>query len=195
MQAFKAGFEALVDRLILAAAIADAISVSTEDETRATVSLPSSQKVLESGSVGMAMFKVRQAQTILNKNKVPNNWPRYFAISAQGLEDLLNDPEISMAEETALRAIQDGEVKRLSGFEMFQTEETPLNATTHIRSNVGWVKNGLGLGLIEDYTSDLGTRRDKNLAMQAFGAMDLGATRSEEKCVVEVQAYDTTTYA
>lgn len=195
MQAFKAGFESLTDRLILAAAIADAISVSTEDETKATVALGAGQIITETGTVGMTAYKVRQAMTILNKNKVPQNWPRFFAISAQGVDDLLDDPEITQAQEMALDAVREGEAKRVFGFQMYMTEETPLNSSTHIRSNVAWVKNGIGLGILEDYATDLGPRRDKNLASQAFASMDLGATRVEEKLVVEVRAYDTTTYS
>lgn len=195
MQAFKSGFEALVDRIILAAAIADAWSVSTEDETRATVSLGAGQIITETGTTGLTVAKVRQAMTILNKNKVPKNWPRMFALSAQGLDDLLTDPEITLAQEMALQAIQEGEIKKVFGFDMFMSEETPLNASTHIRSNVAWVKNGIGLGVLQDYETDLGPRRDKNLSKQAFASMDLGATRVEEKLVVEVRAYDTTTYA
>jgi len=195
MQAFRAGFESLIDRLILAAAIASAISVSTEDETKATVPLPAGQIITETGTLGLTVAKCRQAMTILNKNKVPRNWPRNFALSAQGVDDLLDDPDITLADELALNAIKDGEAKNIMGFDMYMTEETPLNSTTHIRSNVAWVKNGLGLGIQEEYATDLGVRRDKNLAKQAFASMDLGATRKEEKLVVEVRAYDLTTYS
>lgn len=195
MEAFKAGFESLTDRIILAAAIADAWAVSTEDETKASVSLPAGQIITETGTVGMTFAKLLDAMTILNKNKAPRNWPRNMAISAQGLRDLLEDPEVTLADELALKAIQEGETKRLAGFDLYMSEETPLNSTTHIRSNVAWVKGGIGLGISEEYETDVGPRRDKNLSKQVFGSMDLGATRKQEKLVVEVRAYDTTTYS
>jgi hypothetical protein len=64
-----------------------------------------------------------------------------------------------------------------------------LSTTSNITSNIAWTQDGIGLGFVQDLQTDLSIRYDKNLSRQAWMSMDFGATRLQEKLVVEIQAY------
>jgi len=192
MIGFRAGFKRKIDIDIAAAAIGDSYSVVGEDLTETAIPLPATQIVAETGTVGMTMQKVRQALLIFNRNDVPVDEPKWLALSAQAIYDLQGEVELTEAEQGALKIITTGKVAEVFGFKVVMSNRLAISAGL-IRSNFAWVRSGLGLGMIYDIKTKLTTRDDKNHAVQPWMSMDFGATRLQEKLVVELRSYESAT--
>lgn len=192
MTGFRAGFMRKIDIDLAAAAIGNAYSVVGEDLTETAVPLPATQIVSEAGTVGMTLQKIRHALLMFNRNDVPTEEPKWLALSAQAIYDLQGEVELTEAEQGALKIITSGEVAKVFGFKTVMSNRLAISAGL-IRSNFAWVRSGLGLGMIYDIKTKLTTRDDKNHAVQPWMSMDFGATRLQEKLVVEIQSYETAT--
>lgn len=192
MTGFRAGFKRKIDIDIAAAAIGDSYSVVGEDLTETAVPLPATQIIAETGTVGMTLQKIRAALLIFNKNDVPVDEPKWLALSAQAIYDLQGEVELTDAEMGALKIITSGQIADVFGFKTVMSNRLAVTAGL-IRSNFAWVRSGIGLGMIYDIKTKLTTRDDKNHAVQPWMSMDFGATRLQEKLVVEVRAYETAT--
>jgi len=192
MTGFRAGFKRKIDIDIAAAAIGTAYSVVGEDLTETGIDLPATQIIAETGTVGMTLQKVRETLLIFNRNDVPTAEPKWLALSAQAIYDLQGEPELTEAEQGALKIITSGEVAQVFGFKTVMSNRLAVTAGL-IRSNFAWVRSGLGLGLIYDIKTKLTTRDDKNHAVQPWMSMDFGATRLQEKLVVEIRSYESAT--
>jgi len=192
MIGFRAGFKRKIDIDIAAAAIGDSYSVVGEDLTETAIPLPATQIVAETGTVGMTLQKVRQALLIFNRNDVPEDEPKWLALSAQAIYDLQGEVELTEAEQGALKIITTGKVAEVFGFKVVMSNRLAISAGL-IRSNFAWVRSGLGLGMIYDIKTKLTTRDDKNHAVQPWMSMDFGATRLQEKLVVELRSYESAT--
>jgi hypothetical protein len=136
----------------------------------------------------MTLQKVREALKILNTNDVALITPKFMALSPQAIYDLQGEPELTDAESMALKVIQEGKIDRAFGFNLVMSNR--LSIASNIRSNFAWTQDGIGLGLIQDLETSLTIRNDKNMARQPYMSMDFGATRLQEKLVVEVQGYE-----
>lgn len=195
VQTMRASFERLCDRMLMAAAIGTAISVSTEELTPANIILPvATQKVVESGTLGMTKSKIIAALTRFNLNHKDKS-EKFLALSPQAIEDLMLDLDVNEVQAEALDLIRTGNLvsKPLWGFNVSMSTELPRSVaegSPGIRSNVAWVKEGLCLGINEDITVDIGPRRDLNNLMQILMTVDQGATRMQETDVFEIQAYE-----
>ena len=194
MQAMKAGYERLMDTILMSAALGTAISVAgaadgSNDETESNIALPAAQILTESGTVGMTAQKIKNALKIFNLNDVPQDEGKYLALSPYGIDDLLNEPDMSLADREALNIIRTGQIKQAFGFTCLMTNRLPV-AVANIRQSVAWTRAALCLGLTEDVKSKVTEESQFNFAIQLWMSMDLGATRMEEKLVVAVQGYE-----
>jgi hypothetical protein len=195
VQTMRASFERLCDRLLMAAAIGTAISVSTEELTPTSIPLTvATQKVVETGTLGMTKAKVIAALTRFNLNHKDKS-EKFLALSPQAIEDLMMDLDVNDIQQQALDLIRTGNMvsKPLWGFNVSMCTELPKSVaegSPGIRSNVAWVKEGLCLGINEDIRVDIGPRRDLNNLMQILMTVDEGATRMQETDVFEIQAYE-----
>jgi hypothetical protein len=193
LQVILAEANRLIDWTLMQAAISSAATVSTDQLTPGSVSLPAGQTYTESGTVGATTWKVARAMTSFNLNNLGGKqWHKWLALSPLGIEDLLMEPEIQLStvHQVALEAIKQGEVKNLFGFETVMSNELPFNSGTNMRTCVAWIKEGLCLGLNEDYEVDIGPRRDLNNLTQIWTNIDIGATRMQETHVYAFQCYE-----
>ena len=194
VQSMRASFERYCDRILMAAAIGDAIAVSDEALTQVTIPLPAIQKVTESGTVGMTAGKIRAALKRFNLNHRDKS-EKFLALAPQAIEDLMGDLDVTYPQQMALDLLRNGSgaVQQLWGFNVSMNTELPRStaaASAGIRSNVAWVKEGLCLGINEDITVDIGPRRDLNNLTQILMTVDEGASRMQETDVFEIQAYE-----
>jgi hypothetical protein len=74
------------------------------------------------------------------------------------------------------------------GFQFIHSERLAVQAATATnRRCFAWVKSGLHLGIWNDLTVDVSQRKDKaGLPWQVYVYMTMGATRTQEKKVVEI---------
>lgn len=186
----------------------DAMSHAMDDEVIAAITgtaltgadgttsvvLPAAQKVaydyVETGSAtpsGLTLAKLRRANKILRAAEALENEEAYIAVGAQQLQDLLADEEVINRNYTGtVEAIIDGKVRRLMGFTFINSQRLLHNTSTDIRTCPCWVPTGVELGIGIEIMGRISERGDKNYSTQVFFQMTLGATRLEEKRVVEI---------
>ena len=154
------------------------------------VTLPSTQQVAVNfggSNVGLTLAKMIESKSILGKNEVPKGTKIYFAYTQQQLDDLLlNVTQVSSADYAAIKALVDGEVNYFMGMEFIKTELLTLTVATDVRTCFAYAKTGILRSMGQEMRGRVSERDDKNYATQVYMNMSVGATRMQEKCVVEV---------
>jgi hypothetical protein len=169
-------------------------TTGTGDGAVTAVTLPSSQKVavnyVASGTAansGLTLAKLIQAKSILGKNEYPSGSMLYLAVSQKQIDDLLlNVSQVSSTDYAAVKALQVGTVDNFMGLEFIRTELLALNSSTDVRTCFAYVRDGLVLSTGEDVKAAIEERADKNYSTQVYTRMSIGATRLQEKYVVEI---------
>lgn len=181
------------DKVIIDAALGTAYT----GETGVTpTALPAGQKVavdyVETGSAansGLTVAKLRQAAYLLTEAEVDDSDPRIIVVSAKQIQDLLRSTEVTSGDYNTVRALVNGEINTFMGFNFRRVASSllPYNAGTGVRTCFAYVKSGIKL-------ADAGRkvhvdiRADRSHALQIRTVASLGATRMEEKKVVEIAA-------
>jgi hypothetical protein len=135
---------------------------------------------------GLTIAKLREAKKILLSNEVdPSVDELYFAFTAEQLDNLLGTTEVTSADYNTVKALVQGDVDTFMGFRFIHIERLPVDASSYRRC-LAWAKSGLHLGVWNDITSRISERDDKSYSTQVYVKGTFGATRTEEKKVVEV---------
>lgn len=180
------------DRIIAAAT---GVSKTGKDGS-VNIVLPETQKVavtlghaLGVTNAGLTLEKLIAAKSLFGTNDVDLDDPEnklYLAVSQLQLDDLLNTTEVKSADYNTVKALVKGDIDSFMGFDFVRTERLLLNKTTDIRTCFAWAKSGLLLALNEDITVKITERGDKSFATYVYACISAGATRMEEKKVVEI---------
>jgi len=157
------------------------------------VVLPTTQKLNvnvggSGSSTGMNVAKLIAAKSLFGKNEVDIKDPEnklYFVHSQQQLDDLLAITQTTSSDYAAIKALVNGEITYFMGFEFINIERLALNGDD-IRTCFAFAKSGIGLGKWADIQTEVEKRGDKSFAWYAYTCMSVGATRLEEKKVVEI---------
>lgn len=160
------------------------------------VVLPSTQKVVH-GSAGLTLAKLLSAKEILDGNDVPPE-DRYIAYTAKQATNLLNTTEIKSADYNTVKALVAGAVDTFLQFKFIPvnglrsdgTKILPLDSGSN-RAVMCWQKMGVLFGTGMNPNFQISVRPDKRYATQAYGAMDVGGVRMQEKYVVEIACVET----
>lgn len=168
-------------------------SKTGENGTTVTVFDTARQQVsVQEASVntGLTIKKLRDAKKILLANEVDVGMESlYITVTAEQLDDLLASKEVTSADYNTIKALVHGEVNSFMGFEFVHTELLPTS-TANTRRLIAWAKSGIHLGLWNDITSKISDRPDKSHSTQVYVKSTFGATRIDEKKVVEILAYE-----
>ena len=177
------------DEVILAAAIGTASTGATG--TTSTV-LPAGQKIahdfVESGTAatsGLTIAKLRQAKFILDDADVDEDDPRIIAVSPRQLQDLLRTTEVTSADYNTVKALVAGQLDTFMGFKFRVVNKAFFTLASSRREVVAYVKSGLRM-------TDAGRRvhvdirPDRSHSLQIRTTASIGATRMEEKKVVQI---------
>ena len=179
-----------IDDHIIAAATGTAM---TGKNGATPIVLPSTQKLNvtvggSGSSTGMNVAKLIAAKSLFGKNEVnikaPDN-KLYFVHSQQQLDDLLAVTQTTSTDYAAIKALVNGEITYFMGFEFINIERLGLDGDD-IRTCFAFAKSGIGLGKWADIQTEVGKRSDRSYAWYAYTCMSVGATRLEEKKVVEI---------
>lgn len=136
---------------------------------------------------GITVAKILQAKKILDAAEVDDE-SRFFAISAQGLQDMLLTTQIASADYNTVKALAAGSVDTVfAGFKFIRTERLSINNGTGVRTCFAWCKSGVKFaeGGRQTNIDLLPTRRH---AKQIRGVYRCGAVRTENNRVVRVYA-------
>lgn len=187
VQAHGAAYARTCDSVIIGALGGTAYTGTTG--TTATV-LPSTQKVavnyVETGTAtnsGLTIAKLRRAKFILDSNEVDEEEERILVVSAKQLQDLLRTIEVTSSDYNTVRALVDGTLNTFMGFKFRRTQLLSLTST--VRSCYAYVKSGIVLAE-RGLKTHMDVRTDLSHSLQIRSVASLGATRMEEKKVVEI---------
>ena len=189
VQSHAAAYARTADQVIIEALGGTAYT----GETGVTATtLPNAQKVavnyVETGSVansGLTIGKLRAAKYILDSSEVDEEEERIIVVSAKQLQDLLRTTEITSADYNSVKALVDGSVNTFMGFKFRKTQLLPLASATDVRSTYVYVKSGIVLAE-RGLKTHMDVRTDLSHSLQIRSVASLGATRLEEKKVVEI---------
>ena len=152
------------------------------------VALPSSQKVSTSAQAdgsGLTIAKLRSAKYILDSNDVDPSTPRYIVVSPKQIQDLLATTEVTSSDFNTVRALATGTLDSFLGFKFLVSNRLAL-ANTDDRLVYAFTADAIKLAIGKDVTARIDERADKSYATQVYYSMAIGATRMEEKKVVEI---------
>jgi hypothetical protein len=180
-EAIGMGFGREFDRQIIAAASATAKTGKTGSGTEA---FPTTTHRIVHGSAGMNLIKINQAAKILRQNHIPKPW--YMVVTAEQIEDVMNDSTITSADYNTVRLLMQGDVDTFGGFKWRVTELLSVDATP-TRTCLAYGKRSLLLAVQKEPESRVSERDDLNYLTQVWFQSMIGATRLDEVGVVEVQ--------
>ena len=145
--------------------------------------LPSTQKIA-AGAAAMTVAKLRTAKQMLDEAEVDEDEERYIAVTAEQINDLLGDSNITSSDFNTVRALVKGEIDTFMGFKFVRSER--LNKVSTSRFCPAWAKTGLRLGVGKDVVTSIDVLPGKNMSVQVYARQSLGAVRTEEVRVVEI---------
>lgn len=143
-----------------------------------------SGQIIVHSSAGLNMVKIREAQKILSQNEVPDT-DRYFAVTAEQIEDLLAVTEVTSADYAQVKALVSGQPGTICGFSFVRCERLTLSSTT--RYCYAYHKTGVVLGIWLDLKASIDILPQNHFSAQVYAGQSYGATRLEEEKVVQVQ--------
>ena len=172
-----------IDDTIIAAALGT--SMTGENGSTSTVFDTTNQRIAVGGT-GLTVAKLRQARRILMANEVDVSAdPLYIAVTAQQLDNLLGTTEVTSSDYNTVKTLVSGDINTFLGFKFIQVERLGLDGSGDRRC-IAWAKSGMHLGMWNDITTKISERADKSYATQVYVKGTFGATRTEEKKVVEI---------
>jgi hypothetical protein len=181
-----AAFGRSMDDVLIAAASGTSYTGKTGGTA---VALPSGQKVAE-GNTGLSVAKLISAKGLFWSNDIDEDIPLHIAVSSKQLQDLLNENKATSSDYAAVKALVKGEIDTFMGFTFHRTQRLAIDSSD-IRTCLAWAQDGLLLGLGADIHTNISERADKNYLTQVWCGMTIGATRMEEKKVVEIGCDET----
>lgn len=178
-------------------------------EGGSTVNLANANKVAAhdgttTTGVGMNVRTLRAVKKKFHANEVEEG-DLYMAITAEQLDDLLGEEEVTSSDYAAIKALVQGDVDTFMGFKFIRLERLPVTtstvaydaATGEVGSGGGtqpvssrrcfaWKRDGILLAVAQDVNARIDELPSKHYAYQIYASMGIGATRMEEVKVVEV---------
>lgn len=148
------------------------------------VALPSAQKIVSS-SAAMTLAKLLSAKEIMDAADVDEEIARYIVLSAKQVTNLLNTTEIKNADYNTVKALAEGKIDTFLGFKFIRTQKLLTNASSE-RLCYAYTEKAVGIAINKDMKTKVGENPDKSFATVAYIELDMGATRVEDKEVVEI---------
>jgi len=158
-------------------------------ETGSTsTTLPSAQKITESGTDGLTIAKLRTAKEKLDAASVDPSIARYIAVGPRQITDLLGTTEVTSSDFNSVKALANGEVNSFLGFNFIVSNRLALASSK--RLCLVWAMDGCKMAIGQDLMTRIDERSDKGYAHQVYVCQSIGATRMEEDKVVTIQAHE-----
>ena len=172
-----------MDDVIITAALG--ASLTGENGSTSTPFDTSNQQIAVGGT-GLTVAKLRTARKILLTNEVDVAMdPLYIAVTAVQMDNLLGTTEVTSSDYNSVKALVQGNVDTFLGFKFIHCERLGVDGSGDRRC-IAWAKSGMHLGMWNDITTKISERADKSYATQVYVKGTFGATRTEEKKVVEI---------
>jgi hypothetical protein len=171
-----------MDDVIISAALG---SSKTGKDGSTTTAFDTSNNQIAAGAAGLTLAKLIEAKEILDSGDVDPSIPRYIAVSPKQISDLLNSTTVTSSDFNTVKALAMGEINSFVGFNFIVTNRLGVDGSSN-RRVFAWAMDGIKAAIGKEPTARIDERADKSYATQIYYCMTLGATRMEEKKVVEV---------
>jgi hypothetical protein len=172
-----------MDDLIITAALGDA---KTGENGTTTTGFATATQQIAAAASGLTIAKLRAAKKIFMRNEVDMDMDQLcIAVTAEQIEDLLATTEVTSSDYNTVKALVQGNVDTFMGFKFIQIERLGVDGSS-ARRVIAWAKSGLHVGMWNDINTRIGERADKSYSTQVYVKGTFGATRVEEKKVVEI---------
>lgn len=171
-----------MDDVIISAALG---SSKTGKDGSTTTAFDTSNNQIAAGGGGLTLAKLIEAKEILDSGDVDPSIPRYIACSPKQISDLLNNTTVTSSDYNTVKALAMGEINSFVGFNFIVTNRLGVDGSSN-RRVFAWAMDGIKAAIGKEPTARIDERADKSYATQIYYCMTLGATRMEEKKVVEV---------
>lgn len=165
-------------------------TAKTGESGSTSTTLPSAQKVVvgfgAAADVGLTVAKLREAKRILMAANVDiESDPIYCVVKALQLDNLLAEVQVISTDFNDRPVLVDGKLTRFLGINFIHSEL--LEAASGDDLVPVFAKSGVYLGLWNDIQTSISKRNDlQSEPWQAYCQMTVGATRLEEKKVVQI---------
>lgn len=166
-------------------------SAATGRDGAGSQALPSGQKIA-AGGTGMTLSKLIQAKEILDANEVDPMIPRYLALNARGVSQLLEDEKLTSADYNTVRALQRGSLDEFMGFTFIRLERLNDDGSGNSYA-LAYAGLAVVMGVAARPSTIVAPRPDKRMAQQLYTWGSWGAVRVEDEMVVEVAFDDPST--
>ena len=171
-----------MDDVIISAALGTAY---TGKDGSTSTAFDTSNNQIAAGGGGLTLAKLIEAKEILDSGDVDPSIPRYIACSPKQISDLLNNTTVTSSDYNTVKALAMGEINSFVGFNFIVTNRLGVDGSSN-RRVIAWAMDGIKAAIGKEPTARIDERADKSYATQIYYSMTLGATRMEEKKVVEV---------
>ena len=142
------------------------------------------------GNTGLNLAKLRAAKAILMADEVDFDSEQVTCvITSQESDDLLNETQMVSLDYNEKPVLVEGRITRFMGFNFKHSERLQLDGSGYRRIPV-YAKSKVHAGIWEDIVTSVEKRIDlRGHPYQVYAQMTTGATRVEEKGVVEIKSY------
>lgn len=179
------------DRTIINAFFADA---KTGEQGGTTTSFLSSQQIAvnfgSASNVNLTYAKVKEARRLFMAADVDTETEELFiGVTDKEHDSLLNEIQLISLDYNDRPVLQEGKITRFLGFNFVHSQlfKSQTDGSGYYRIPA-WVKSGMHLAIWKDLETDISKRNDiKGTPWQAYLKLMIGATRLEEKKVVEIK--------
>jgi hypothetical protein len=139
--------------------------------------------VVAVASAGMTLAKILATKLKLDKQENDPSEERFFAVGPTQISEMLNLTQVGSADYNTFRALAAGDVKDFCGFKFLPTNRLTLSSTT--RKCIAYTRNSILLAIARDIKTEIDRLPTKSYATQVYASMGIGATRMNEKGIVE----------
>lgn len=138
-------------------------------------------------ATGLNLDKLKAVSKMFRKNEVDlDREPIWMAISAEQHEDLLSVTQAVSLDYGTKPVLEDGRIKGFMGINFIITERLPVDANSYRRC-FAWTKSGVCFGALQDLYTSVDDVPTKVKSASLKTVADFGATRLDEKRVVEIK--------
>jgi hypothetical protein len=174
-----------------------------------TTALPAGQKIAEGGT-GLTLAKLLSTKELLDANEIEDDAEydrigqmpakrgdavnntvearRVIACSAKQLTNLYGTTEIKSVDYNTVKALAQGTIDTFLGFKFVRSERLAKTGTT--RFALAWSKKVIRLGIGKDIVTSIDKLPTKNMSVQVYARMSIGAVRVEDEGVVEIGCFE-----
>ena len=173
-------------------------AANTGENGTTSTTFPAGQVVANTvgatAATGLNIAKLRAAKKLLLQAEVDiDHVPLYAAINAVQHDNLLNEAQAISLDYNTKPVLVDGRITAFMGFSFIHSERTFGSPSCQLTGTVAgtyrvpvWAKTGIITGIWNDVQTDVSRRADKRNSWQVYVTGTFGATRTEEKQVVEI---------